>query len=496
MSFLKDCLIKTKLYLIMLIAITGSAIIGFFLLYMLINMHQEYAQAISDIRADITGISDFDTDTATIEAVLSNTSSAFDNILERQSVRLNSSIVLAFSIAGAVLLVFITVTMLVKKSFYAPINKLLSVAGSISAGALDVKANIESADEFGTLGKSFDAMVDAFRQQAQILTDISTGDYTGRIEVRSDADIVNSSINTILERNNKVMSHIMIAAQEVAVGSGQIAQGAQNLASGSTQQAASIQEFMSALEIFASETENNASVAQQALDITINGGKHMQEGLTSMTEMQKAMEEIKESSNSITQVIKVIDDIAFQTNILALNAAVEAARAGQYGKGFAVVADEVRNLAAKSAVAAKETTSLIEASLKRVHEGGRLVDQTGNALASSGKASEDTLNLIRKIADESHTQMESIHVLRNSIEQISQVVQNNSATSEQSAASSVQMSGQAATLKNMVSNFKLKDITAQATPISKYGESDRAAFAPLNETKAFEDELLSPLSAF
>jgi methyl-accepting chemotaxis protein len=186
-----------------------------------------------------------------------------------------------------------------------------------------------------------------------------------------------------------------------------------------------------------------------------------------MKEMKRAVDEINSASTSIYKIIKVIDEIAFQTNILALNAAVEAARAGQHGKGFAVVAEEVRNLAARSAKAAKETTDMIEGSIKKAETGTVIANETSEALNKIVENTVKVADFISQIAVASNEQAEGIGQINAAVMQVSTVVQTNSATSEESASASEELASQAEMLKDQVSQFNLK----RNSNFSAYGNS-------------------------
>jgi len=291
---------------------------------------------------------------------------------------------------------------------------------------------------------------------------------------------------------NDMFSEINESSAQVSSGSKQIADGAQSLAQGSTQQAATVEALSKSIVEIAEKTKDNAEMANRTATLANTIMQNAQKGSGQMDEMTAAVREINQASQSISKVIKVIDDIAFQTNILALNAAVEAARAGQHGKGFAVVAEEVRNLAAKSAEAAKDTGGLIANSMEKAELGARIADDTAASLTEIVSGINESNQLITEIAGASEVQSEGIAAINISIDQVAQVVQQNSATAEQSAAASEEMSGQADTLQQLISRFKLKSngsynsLPAARTPTqSAPAAVENHSYTGLDDTSGF-----------
>lgn len=367
----------------------------------------------------------------------------------------SQSQLMAIIIAGTVIIA-IAMGLFIASIISKPINKMVSAADQLALGDVNVNVEIKSKDETGKLAASFIKMIENTRKQAQAAERIATGDLTVEVEIRSESDLLGKKLSEMVHNNNEILSNIAAASDQVAVGSRQVSDSSMALSQGATEQAASVEELTASLEEIAAQTEQNAKNANQANDLAEAAKTNAATGNSQMKEMLAAMEGINESSMNISKVIKVIDDIAFQTNILALNAAVEAARAGQHGKGFAVVAEEVRNLAARSANAAKETTEMIEGSIKKAEGGTRIARETAEALNKIVGGVEKVAALVNDIAVASNEQAMGIAQINQGIMQVSQVVQTNSATSEESAAASEQLSGQAALLKETVSKYKLK----------------------------------------
>ncbi len=264
-------------------------------------------------------------------------------------------------------------------------------------------------------------------------------------------------LRDINHRLSKTMAEINTSADQVAAGSEQVSAGAQALSQGATEQASSVEELAATINVVSEMIHQNSADAEQASTTTNEAGNKIREASDKMENLISAMNEISTSSDETKKIIKTIEDIAFQTNILALNAAIEAARAGEAGKGFAVVADEVRNLAAKSAEAAQNTTTMIEGTVTAIENGNGLVSEVAEMMNTVVSSAEHASELNRKISESTKEAADSIKQISVGVDQISNVVQTNSATAEQSAAASEELSAQATTLKGLVGRFTLRD---------------------------------------
>ncbi len=370
----------------------------------------------------------------------------------------STRVILFATIIIAVIICFI-LSVIITNSIVKPIYKLVNAADTLALGDINVNVETTSRDEIGKLMESFGRMINNIRNQALSAEKIAAGDLTVEVPISSTNDLLGNKLSEMVKKNNEVLSNIYAASEQVAVGSKQVSDSSILLSEGATEQASAIEELTASIEEISSQTELNAKNANQANELAEDAKSNAKQGNSQMHEMLKAMDEINESSTNISKVIKVIDDIAFQTNILALNAAVEAARAGQHGKGFAVVAEEVRNLAARSADAAKETTDMIEGSIKKSEDGTKIAKNTAQALDKIVDGIEQVATLISNIANASNEQTVGIKQINQGIMQVSQVVQSNSATSEESAAASEELSSQATLLKETVNQFKIKKNT-------------------------------------
>jgi len=403
----------------------------------------------------------------------------------------NNTMKLSFFICIIIMLILIGVIILISRSIVKPLKHLSDVANQIADGDLDIQMEFSSIDETGQVASSLQRTVLRLKdyvkyinEVSEILDQIATGNMVFHLKYDYIGEFakIKVSLLNIQKTFTQTFSNISTSADQVASGSDQVASGAQALSQGATEQASSIEELSATINEISQHIKNNADNANHVRSVSNENAEQVLNANRQMKNMVSAMDEIRNASNEIGKIIKTIDDIAFQTNILALNAAVEAARAGSAGKGFAVVADEVRNLAGKSAEAAKNTTTLIESAIQSVEKGTQIVDQTADALGRIVDGGQQTSQLITEISDATNEQASSINHVTLGMDQISSVVQTNSATAEESAAASEELSSQAQLLKELVAQFRLADdvddtnfITTPSEPELQMGKVKNAA---------------------
>ncbi|MGO5314689.1 methyl-accepting chemotaxis protein [Bilifractor sp. LCP21S3_A7] len=345
------------------------------------------------------------------------------------------------------------------------IRKLNTAIGIMRQGRFDYQADSDTLgdDELGAAVRDYQDMAKSTEQiileTKRILSSMSEGDFSVTV---SDPDIfvgefraIAESFVMIHENLDAVFKQMNQVALKVQEGSEHIADGSLALSQGSTEQSATIRDLFSTVKKLDEQIQSSAGNAVHVEKFTDQVTEKISEQDKQMAEMLKAMTEIEGKSNQIENIIKAIDDIAFQTNILALNAAVEAARAGAAGKGFAVVADEVRNLAGKSASAARETSALIESTIAAVHNGSEIASASASSLKEVMESAAKSRELVQNIAAEMKQEAGRISEVTTGLEQISQVVEQNSNTAENSSVASRELNGRATDLKKMVQSFSI-----------------------------------------
>ena len=351
------------------------------------------------------------------------------------------------------------------RSIVNPLREAEEAVAAFSQGDLSHPLSYESKDEIGgicdAVRTSQGILHNTIEDIVSITKRLANGDLSGTVNQQYPGELapIKENIEYLLSNLNETMSNILQAADQVAAGADQVSTGSQALAQGSTEQASAVEELSATINDLDNSAQDNRKTAQTAKEKADQAATQVQVSNDRMQEMRKAMGDILTGQKDIGKIIETIENIAFQTNILALNAAVEAARAGSAGKGFAVVADEVRNLASKSDHAAKQTKKLIESSMSAVERGGELAEDVVTNMQKTVECAGAAIEYMDKLAESTISEAEAIAQLTTGVDQISAVVQTNSATSEESAAASEELSSQAVMMKQMVQRFRLRSMS-------------------------------------
>ncbi len=371
------------------------------------------------------------------------------------------------SILNAVILGLVSMTLAVlamlriTNRITKPIGQVVEAIDKLSAGNLDIELKMKRRDEIGGIGEKVNEMAGKYRDIIYdisfFLQEISSGNLTvqSNCEYPGEFNGIRSSMEMIASRLNDIILNIHSSAQEVSYGAGQVSDVAQTLASGSAMQAETVDRLNGSIEHVSEKAMKNTEYVKVASDYVNQSVERVSDGNKHMESLNTAMKEVSRFSEKISGITKIIEDIAFQTNILALNAAVEAARAGDAGQGFAVVAGEVRSLSAKSAEAAKETALLIGHTAEAVSEGRKQTDETAEILKEIAEKSILLEQVIGEIQAASLEQAQAMEQIREGVSRVSDVVQSNAATAQESSSSSEELSAQAQILNQEVLKFKL-----------------------------------------
>lgn len=375
----------------------------------------------------------------------------------------NHLIVVLAVLSVVILSILIFVIIGIIRRMTKPLSEISTGMEQFAHGRLDVEFPVYRNDEIGRMsGSARDAihlLKEMIKEVSDILGEISRGNLCVEVQGAYYGDFQNIKIalEQIIRSLSSTLGQINNAAEQVSGGSEQVSDGAQSLAQGASEQAGTVEELALSIREISQQIHSNAAYSGEADEKASAVGQEAAKSNTRMEEMLVSMEDIRKSYQQIGNILKNIEDIAFQTNILALNASVEAARAGEAGRGFTVVANEVRNLASKSAQAAKNTTAFIESSLEAVENGTRMADATAKSLQKVVTGVKEVADALEKISKASNEQARSAEQVTYGIDQISNVIQGNSATAEESAAASEELSAQAILLKELIGKFQIEE---------------------------------------
>lgn len=378
---------------------------------------------------------------------------------------LQSNITIVVIIAVIAVTIFISILFAIKiaKSFSEPILQVRDASAQLAQGNLDIRMQVDTADEVGDMARSFAsaaAMIrEIIREVSNSLAEIAANnfDISFHADFKGDFKDIETALETIVDSLSQTMRQINEASSQVALGAVQMSESAQSLAEGATDQAGAVEELTATIENVTMETEASAENALKSYEQAKEYEQQAEIGNEEMKQLIQAMENINDTSKKIENIIAEIEDIASQTNMLSLNASIEAARAGEAGRGFAVVADQIGKLASDSAKSAVSTRELISSSISEIESGNLITKKTSEALEKVIRGIKSLAESSKESSEMSSLQVATMKQVEQGIEQISGVVQSNSAAAEETSATSEELSAQSQNLKALVEQFNLKD---------------------------------------
>lgn len=369
------------------------------------------------------------------------------------------------------IVITILIWLAISLKIVAPLKEILKMVEGMDAGDLDQRLNQNSGDEIGQLANRMDQFADSLKNEIlNAFNHLASGDFTFKA-----SGLISKPLVQVNSGISETLSSVLLSSQKIASDTMQVSATSTSLADGATKQAAALEEISASMQEMNEQTASNSRNAETVSQLSATAKQAAEKGDQQMQAMTEAMTDINESSKSISKIIKVIDEIAFQTNLLALNAAVEAARAGQHGKGFAVVAEEVRNLAARSAKAASETTTLIQSSVEKTENGTKMAEQTAGALKDIYQGVVQVSDLVDEIAAASNEQAHGISQANEGLSQLNAVNHSSTASAEETAAVAEELSGQTRFLQQLLENFTILGATHNSAPAYRAPQQQFAA---------------------
>ena len=406
---------------------------------------------------------------STVQEITATTDNCINDIQARMAQKQNTLNLIMITTMVIFILCFLTIARkivttltIAKQELLIPIVKVSEQMKVLAQGHFDSRLDLPEDDsEVGIMVQAVHFMNDNFTKMiteiSEILGQMGQGNY--RVEPTEEyvGDFVQikDSMVKIIADMKKTLSTIQVSAQEIDGGSEQMAQAATDLAEGCTAQASKISEASRMIDAMAKSIEEKARVAQETADISKQSAQTVADGNAKMQELKVAIGEICKCSEEIRSIIQVIEDIASQTNLLSLNASIEAARAGEAGRGFAVVAEQVKNLAEQSTEAAGETTKLIESTIDAVNKGIAIAEETEASMDQVMEEAEASTKRMVDMAQALQAEVSSVQQIDENITHVAGIVDNNSASSQETAAVSEEQSAQAQTMVQLLHQFQI-----------------------------------------